>query len=84
MAVEPFHLDAYLDEQMYRFNNRATKDNPLDDTDRFMLAISQISGKRLTCAELRMSFIAAVKRANSGFDGGSFHVTDCTPFDTFG
>ena len=52
VAVEPFHLDAYLDEQMFRFNNRATKDNPLDDADRFMLAVSQISGKRLTYAEL--------------------------------
>jgi hypothetical protein len=45
-------LDAYLDEQMFRFNNRATKDNPLNDADRFMLAVSQISGKRLTYAEL--------------------------------
>ena len=52
VAVEPFHLDAYVDEQAFRFNNRATKDNPLDDADRFMLAVSQISGKRLTYAEL--------------------------------
>jgi transposase-like protein len=52
VAVEPFHMDAYLDEQMFRFNNRATKDNPLDDGDRFMLAVSQISGRRLTYAEL--------------------------------
>ncbi|HEY1903817.1 MAG TPA: IS1595 family transposase [Terracidiphilus sp.] len=52
VAVEPFHMDAYLDEQMFRFNNRATKDNPLTDADRFMLAVSQISGKRLTYAEL--------------------------------
>jgi hypothetical protein len=37
---------------MFRYNNRATKDNPLDDTDRFMLAVSQIAGKRLTYAEL--------------------------------
>jgi transposase-like protein len=27
VAVEPFHLDAYADEQAFRFNNRATKDN---------------------------------------------------------
>jgi transposase-like protein len=52
IAVEPFHLDRYLDEQVFRFNNRATKDNPLDDADRFMLAASQIVGKRLTYAEL--------------------------------
>jgi transposase-like protein len=50
--VEPFHLDSYLDEQMFRYNNRATKDNPLNDADRFALAVSQISGKRLTYAEL--------------------------------
>jgi transposase-like protein len=52
VAVEPFHLDRYLDEQMFRFNNRYTRDNPLNDADRFMLAVSQISGKRLTYAEL--------------------------------
>jgi len=52
VAVEPFHLSRYVDEQMFRFNNRATKDNPLVDLDRFMLAVSQIAGKRLTYAEL--------------------------------
>jgi transposase-like protein len=52
VAVEPFHLDSYLDEQCFRFNNRRTKDNPLDDSDRFLLALSQISGRRLTYAEL--------------------------------
>ncbi len=50
--VEPFHLDAYVGEQVFRFNNRATKDNPLNDADRFALAVSQIQGKRLTYAEL--------------------------------
>jgi transposase-like protein len=52
VAVEPFHLDHYLAEQVFRFNNRTTKDNPLTDGDRFALAVSQISGKRLTFAEL--------------------------------
>jgi transposase-like protein len=52
VAVEPFHLDRYVDEQVFRYNNRATKDNPLMDLDRFMLAVSQIAGKRLTYAEL--------------------------------
>ena len=52
VAVEPFHLDRYVDEQAFRYNNRATKDNPLTDVDRFALAVSQISGKRLTYAEL--------------------------------
>jgi transposase-like protein len=52
VAVEPFHLFRYLDEQVFRFNNRATKDNPLNDADRFDLAVRQIVGKRLTFAEL--------------------------------
>jgi transposase-like protein len=52
VAVEPFHLDRYVDEQVFRYNNRATKDNPLNDADRFVLAVSQIAGKRLTYAEL--------------------------------
>jgi transposase-like protein len=52
VAVEPFHLSRYVDEQVFRFNNRATKDNPLTDADRFALAVSQIAGKRLTYAEL--------------------------------
>lgn len=52
VAVEPFHLDRYLDEQVFRFNHRATKDNPLNDSDRFMLALSQAARLRLTYAEL--------------------------------
>jgi transposase-like protein len=52
VAVEPFHLERYVDEQIFRFNNRATKDNPLNDSDRFMLALSQIVGKRLTYKEV--------------------------------
>jgi transposase-like protein len=58
VAVEPFHLDRYLDEQMFRFNNRSTRENPIDDADRFMLAVSQISGKRLTYAELTGKVLA--------------------------
>jgi hypothetical protein len=52
IAVEPFHLDRYVDEQVWRYNNRATKDNPLTDADRFALALSQVAGKRLTFAEV--------------------------------
>lgn len=52
VAVEPFHLDRYVTEQVFRYNNRATKENPLDDLDRFMLAMSQIGGKRLTYSTL--------------------------------
>jgi transposase-like protein len=52
VAVEPFHLHRYVDEQVFRFNHRATKDNPMTDADRFSLALTQIAGKRLTFAEL--------------------------------
>ena len=48
VSVEPFHLFRYLDEQMFRFNNR----KEFDDAGRFDLAVSQIVGKRLTFAQL--------------------------------
>jgi transposase-like protein len=48
VAVEPFHLDAYVDEQVFRFNNRINK----DDAARFTKLVDQIVGKRLTYAEL--------------------------------
>ncbi len=48
VCVEPFHLDRYLDEQMFRFNNRIGK----DDGMRFTKALSQVAGKRLTYATL--------------------------------
>jgi len=48
VSVEPFHLFRYLDEQMFRFNNRKN----IDDAGRFDLVVSQLVGKRLTFAEL--------------------------------
>ena len=48
VSVEPFHLFRYLDEQMFRFNNR----KELDDKGRFDLTVSQLVGKRLTFAQL--------------------------------
>jgi transposase-like protein len=43
VSIEPFHLFRYLDEQVFRFNNRK-------DTDglRFVNALLSIAGKRLT------------------------------------
>lgn len=52
VAVEPFHLDRYLDEQVFRYNNRATKDNKITNSDRFQLVMSQVGGRRLTYAQL--------------------------------
>jgi hypothetical protein len=46
--VEPFHLDRYLDEQMFRFNNRRGK----SDADRFSKAVTQAIGRRLTYEDL--------------------------------
>ncbi len=48
MSVEPFHLARYLDEQMFRYNNRTD----MNDGDRFDLAVRQVVGKRLTYAKL--------------------------------
>jgi hypothetical protein len=37
---------------VFRYNNRATKDNLLNDTDRFDMAVRKLFGKRLTFANL--------------------------------
>jgi transposase-like protein len=52
VSVEPFHLDRYLDEQVFRYNHRGSKKDKVTDADRFHRAMSQISGKRLTYAQL--------------------------------
>jgi transposase-like protein len=47
VSVDPIHLDRYLDEQSFRFNER-------EDTDagRFRKVLSSVAGKRLTYDEL--------------------------------
>jgi len=52
ISTEPFHLFRYLDEQVFRYNNRATEENPMTDADRFEKLSSHILGKRLTYADL--------------------------------
>jgi ISXO2 transposase-like protein len=47
IAVEPFHLFRYLDEQAFRFNNRKATDG-----ERFVEALSSVVGKRVTYQEL--------------------------------
>lgn len=47
VAVEPFHLSAYVDEQAFRFNNR--KDN---DAGRFLKALAMFPSARLTYKDL--------------------------------
>lgn len=53
IAVEPFHLFRYVDEQAYRFNNRLNADGEKkSDWERFKKLTAQILGRRLTYAEL--------------------------------
>lgn len=47
ISVEPFHLQAYVDEQAFRYNNRK-----LSDGERFAAVMKQIVGRRLTYAQL--------------------------------
>ena len=48
VSVEPFHLFRYLDEQAFRSNNR----EKMNDADRFLLAMSTVSGRRITYKKL--------------------------------
>jgi transposase-like protein len=52
VAVEPFHLSRYVDEQVFRYNNRSTKQRPRNDADRFKTAMSNVLGRRLTYSDL--------------------------------
>jgi transposase-like protein len=47
VSVDPMHLDAYLDEQAFRFNEREHNDGT-----RFRKVASSVAGRRLTYAEL--------------------------------
>jgi transposase-like protein len=48
IAVEPFHLFRYVDEQVFRYNNRRN----MTDGARFTKAMNHIAGHRLTYAQL--------------------------------
>jgi transposase-like protein len=52
VSVEPFHLNRYVTEQVFRYNFRAKISKPFNDAQRFELALSQVAGKRLTFAEV--------------------------------
>jgi transposase-like protein len=47
VSIEPFHLFRYLDEQAFRYNHRT-----VTDSERFVIGMKRIHGKRLTYAEL--------------------------------
>jgi transposase-like protein len=48
VSVEPFHLFRYVDEQAFRYNNRGE----IDDSGRFLTAMRQAVGRRLTYKQL--------------------------------
>ncbi len=53
VAVEPFHLFRYLDQQAFRYNNRKNADGSLkSDVERFSDLCSHLLGRRLTYQEL--------------------------------
>ncbi|MGA2275916.1 MAG: IS1595 family transposase [Bryobacteraceae bacterium] len=47
VAVEPFHLFRYIDEQVFRYNNRN-----MSDIERFVYVMRHIVGRRLTYKQL--------------------------------
>lgn len=53
VAVQPFHLSRYVDEQAWRFNYRG-----LNDGERFMMVMNSIAGRRLTYATLTTAYEA--------------------------
>jgi transposase-like protein len=48
VSVEPYHLDRYVDEQVFRFNLRKEH----TDAQRFKAVLKDVVGRRLTYAEL--------------------------------
>ena len=53
IAVEPFHLFRYIDEQAFRYNSRKDEEGePISDAERFDRLCAQIVGRRLTYKEL--------------------------------
>jgi hypothetical protein len=52
VAVEPFHLARYVDEQVFRYNHRKDGDRKLNDADRFAAVMSEVLGRRLTYSDL--------------------------------
>lgn len=47
VSLSPYHLERYLDEQAFRFNNRKTS-----DLRRFLIALRGAIGRRLTYRRL--------------------------------
>lgn len=54
ISVEPFHLFRYIDEQMFRYNNR----RDCNDRIRFENVMAGVFGKRITYGELTGNLLA--------------------------
>jgi|HubBroStandDraft_4_1064222.scaffolds.fasta_scaffold07791_4 transposase-like protein len=52
VAVEPFHLSRYVDEQVFRYNHRKDGERKMTDAERFSAVMSQVLGRRLTYSDL--------------------------------
>jgi len=52
VAVEPFHLSRYVDEQVFRFNHRKDGYRKITPSERVASVMAQVCGKRLTYSEL--------------------------------
>ena len=52
VAVEPYHLEKYVDEQVFRYNHRKDGERKLTNADRLAVLMSQVAGHRLTYSDL--------------------------------
>jgi hypothetical protein len=67
VAVEPFHLFRYVDEQAFRYNTRKHSDGTkMTNAERFALVMSRIGGKRLTYADLTGKDADALHSSTTG------------------
>jgi transposase-like protein len=66
VSIEPFHLEAYVDSEAFRFNNRTT-----NDSGRFIVAMPNVVGKRLKYKTLIGTDQAQEGSLGNGNDAGS-------------
>lgn len=52
ISVSPAHLQRYVAEQVFRYNQRKREGVKRTDTERFLSLLSDVSGRRLTYADL--------------------------------
>lgn len=52
VSVSPAHLERYVTEQVFRYNKRKNKSVKQNDSQRFISLLGEVSGRRLTYADL--------------------------------